>query len=493
MNFKTIIFSLLAGCLLTQQSFGFCGFYVAKADAKLFNKSSQIILVRDGDRTIVTMSNDFQGDVKDFAMVIPVPHLLERNDIRIADPEIFSKLDAYSGPRLVEYHDQNPCYAYDRISLFKSQQSRSNTVVEKETTLDHSEVVIEASYTVGEYDILILSSKESDALKSWLDENDYKVPDNAADVLEPYIKSDMKFFVVKVNLEKKEKSGYKELRPLQISMHSEKFMLPIRLGMANSDSHQDMIVYAFSKEGRIETTNYRNNKIPTDVKIPTFVKDKFGQFYKDVFEQEWVKEGQDICMLEYAWDLSSTNFVKCDPCPTTPPIYSDLREAGVWWVAESGNQWGAAYTGNVFMTRMHLRYDRPHFPQDLQFKSTSNKEQFQGRYIMTHPVQGTIDCKQASDYYQKVIDRREEELENLRSLAAWNIERHSEYTEEYVALLKKSQKEPWFEEEKQEKNKLVNPSVPFSFPTNGLLKAAAIMLLLGLLIIISLQFNRKRA
>ena len=27
---------------------GFCGFYVAKADTKLFNKASQVVLVRDG-------------------------------------------------------------------------------------------------------------------------------------------------------------------------------------------------------------------------------------------------------------------------------------------------------------------------------------------------------------------------------------------------------------------------------------------------------------
>ena len=31
----------------------FCGFYVGKADAKLFNEASQVILVRDGDRTVI--------------------------------------------------------------------------------------------------------------------------------------------------------------------------------------------------------------------------------------------------------------------------------------------------------------------------------------------------------------------------------------------------------------------------------------------------------
>lgn len=42
----------------------FCGFYVAKADASLFNKTSQVILVREGNRTTITMSSDFEGDAK---------------------------------------------------------------------------------------------------------------------------------------------------------------------------------------------------------------------------------------------------------------------------------------------------------------------------------------------------------------------------------------------------------------------------------------------
>ena len=49
----------------------FCGFYVAKADTKLFNKASQVVLVRDGDRTVLTMANDFKGDPKEFAIVVP--------------------------------------------------------------------------------------------------------------------------------------------------------------------------------------------------------------------------------------------------------------------------------------------------------------------------------------------------------------------------------------------------------------------------------------
>ena len=63
----------------------FCGFYVAKADTKLFNQASQVVLVRDGDRTVLTMANDFKGEPKEFAVVIPVPTFLTREQIHVGE------------------------------------------------------------------------------------------------------------------------------------------------------------------------------------------------------------------------------------------------------------------------------------------------------------------------------------------------------------------------------------------------------------------------
>ena len=203
-------------------------------------------------------------------------------------------------------------------------------------------------------------------------------------------------------------------------------MLPIRLGMANADEAQDLIIYAFTKEGRVETTNYRTTKIPSDKNIPTFVQDNFGQFYADAFDKAYKRNGRNSVFLEYSWDLSSSNYVKCDPCATTPPTYAELKDAGVFWAKPNGaNGWGGAnYSGDLFITRLHVKYDREHFPQDLFFQTTPNKEHFQGRYIMNHPVQGHLDCDQATSYYQMVLDRRENELDELAYLTGWDIDEY---------------------------------------------------------------------
>ena len=64
----------------------FCGFYVAKAGTDLFNQSSKVALVRDDDRTVITMANDYQGDLTEFAMVIHVPTTIKLSLIHISEP-----------------------------------------------------------------------------------------------------------------------------------------------------------------------------------------------------------------------------------------------------------------------------------------------------------------------------------------------------------------------------------------------------------------------
>src|SRR4029079_4085674 len=86
----------LALSLLARSALPFCGFYVAKADAKLFNRASQVVLARDGDRTVLTMANDFRGDPTEFAVVVPVPTFLTKEQIHVGDRALIERLDAYS-------------------------------------------------------------------------------------------------------------------------------------------------------------------------------------------------------------------------------------------------------------------------------------------------------------------------------------------------------------------------------------------------------------
>jgi hypothetical protein len=424
-----IIAVALALLVLVPDTFAFCGFYVAKAPANLFNHKSEVILVRDGKHTVITMSNDFQGDVKEFAMVVPVPVVLREDQIKVVDRGVFDRLDAYSAPRVVEYHDQNPCINYDYMLMESVSVTRKNAGAPSRTEDadydDKNKVTVEARYTIGEYDILLLSAGDSQGLERWLIGNGYRVPEKASEILKPYILTNTKFFVVKVNLANQRRMGFEYLRPIQISFESEKFMLPIRLGMANAEHAQDLVVYAFSRTGRIEPVNYRTVKIPTDRDVPLFVQNYFGEFYKDLFEKAYNQERRSAVFLEYAWNVSPMQGVKCDPCVSPPPVFDDFAEAGVNWVSGMNPQ------SNVFFTRLHVRYTRDKFPQDLLFQVTPNAENFQARYVTRHPAQGDLTCDAGKEYIQTLENRRRNEVEELAALAGWTNPNYQFYITEY--------------------------------------------------------------
>lgn len=156
--------------LWSAEASAFCGFYVGKADTKLFNKASEVAIARHDNKTVITMANDFKGDVKEFAMVVPVPTVLEKDQIHVGDPAVLKHLADYSAPRLVEYFDPNPCqmnYPESRAMDMMAKAVEAPARQEPNTALG---VIVEAQYTVGEYDILILSAKESHGLETWLSE-----------------------------------------------------------------------------------------------------------------------------------------------------------------------------------------------------------------------------------------------------------------------------------------------------------------------------------
>ena len=432
MKLKTLMMAgacALTPLVLSPSASAFCGFYVAKADTDLFNDASKVAIARDGDRTVVTMASDYRGEASEFAMVIPVVDVPERGQINVANPALIDHLDAYTAPRLVEYFDPNPCERPELEQVFVTGTRRAvpplpSAAIQKAEDLG---VTIEAEYEVGEYDILILSAEQSDGLITWLNQEGYNIPDGAEDTVGAYLNRGMKFFVAKVSLDRHD--GNAELRPIQVAYEDEEFMLPIRLGTVNAQGQQELFVFAMTRQGRVETTNYRTVKLPSDMDVPVYLKDEFGDFYKDMFRHQVEKENGKAVFMEYAWDMSW-----CDPCAADPLTPSELRELGVHWL---GNQNGPRpnesfpqprppisrpQAVDVFVTRLHLRYDATTFPEDLKFQTTGDRENYQGRYVLRHAWRGDYEqCEAAGDYANTLVDRWETEATTLASLTGRDI------------------------------------------------------------------------
>ncbi len=396
----------------------FCGFYVGKADASLFNEASQVIMARDGDRTVISMLNDYKGELKEFALVVPVPSVLKREQINVGERKIFDRLDAYSAPRLAEYHDPNPCAPQYSILHAPMAAPAPAAMMDKSMARKQTGVTVEASYTIGEYDIVMLSAKESDGLETWLTTNGYKIPAGASKALGPYIKQGMKFFVAKVNLKEQAKTGLNVLRPLQFAFESEKFMLPLRLGMINANGPQDLIIYLLTRGGRVESTNYRTVKLPSNMDLPTFVRTDFKNFYKSMFDRQAAKEDYRVVFTEYFWDMGW-----CDPCAAEPLSETELRQSGAFWIEPSANARLSNGGGQpALLTRLHVRYNKETFLEDLMFHQTGDKQNFQTRYVLRNPFEGKVsDCSAAKQYYEQVAKRQEIEAQQLVALTGWTM------------------------------------------------------------------------
>jgi hypothetical protein len=159
-------------------------------------------------------------------------------------------------------------------------------------------------------------------------------------------------------------------------------------GFANGA--QDLIIYALTRKGRVEATNYRTVKLPTGMDVPLYVKAEFGKFYKAMFDRAVVRENMRAVFVEYAWDMGW-----CDPCASEPLSNKELVELGVRWIGDDSASSFRPGAAPVFATRLHMRYDAKSFPDDITFQETYDRENFQGRYVLRHPWQGNASCPAA--------------------------------------------------------------------------------------------------
>ena len=390
--------------------------------------------MRKGTRTVMTMSNNYKGPTEDFAMVVPVPVVLHKEDVRTLSPDVFTHIDQLSAPRLVEYWEQDPCrpqYQDMEDSAVASGGAAKSEDGAPSGPRDLG-VKIEARFAVGEYEILILSAKEAGGLEQWLRINKYKIPKNAAPALAPYVRSQMKFFVAKVNIKKarRDANGLVVLSPLRFSFEAQELRLPVRLGLINADGKQDLLIYVLHPESRFEVANYKNIFIPTNLEVMDEVRKSFGGFYTALFDAALAKDNGKAVVTEYAWQTSS-----CDPCPVPPLQESDLATlgndviSGAVAAPDSGNGRpgaplgkgpgsGGGYYGGFskwVLTRMHTRYDKNTLSEDLIFRAANpvvggrstwngtamelpgevkpaSENNFQGRYIIRHYWEKPVAC-----------------------------------------------------------------------------------------------------
>ncbi len=405
----------------------FCGFYVAGADSELYNNATMVVLMRDGTRTVLSMQNNYQGPAEDFAMVVPVPVVLQESDVKVLPDGVFDRVDKLAAPRLVEYWEQDPCAPpmeiYPSAPMADMVQESAGGGGPPRRDLG---VTIEAKFEVGEYQVVVLSAKDSTGLDTWLRQEKYQIPQGAEPLLRPYVQSGSKFFVAKVDSKKvkRDANGQVKLSPLRFHYDSQEFALPVRLGLINAPdgagAKQDLLVHILARNVRYATANYENVAIPTNLDVKDETRQHFGQFYASLFDHVLANNPKAV-VTEYAWSAGS-----CDPCPEPALTLEELVTLGADVLPTYAQLFGPnqrideSYQWSIpsefVLTRLHARYDASSLGEDLVFEAApaivggrefmSNEGQlergaveepngynnFQARYVIRHAWEGAIEC-----------------------------------------------------------------------------------------------------
>lgn len=345
----------------------FCGTFVGQAGANLYNNASQVVVTRQGHDTTLTLANDFEGDPGDFALVIPVPALLGPDDVSVIDPDVITRVGDYSAPRLVRY-------TCDDFRWDSSVSSSSDADGGGSGDPAAGSVTVEASFSAGEYDLVVLSAEQSGDLLSWLGTHGYSVPQAAADMLQEYIDSGTYFLAAKVDPDDvPETQAW--LRPLQLRYASQALSLPIRLGTLNSPGVQDLLIYVINdqEEGGAGISNYSQAEVEHECMVDLAdggAGGDFAVFWDEAFDAPRVDSPGALWTQEYTWAPAW-----CDPCAGDPLTDEDVQALGF-----DGTAWDA------FFTRLHLRYEPTQAKQDVVLYTSGDETRTQIRYILYDPA-----------------------------------------------------------------------------------------------------------
>src|SRR5260370_30518667 len=99
----------------------------------------------------------------------------ERKKIEVVESKNVNHIDAFTAPRLVEYHDDDPCRDMGLVAVRSFGLSFLPAAAPLMKRADAARgVTVEARYHLREYDVLILSAHASDGPVHLLTDNRHR-------------------------------------------------------------------------------------------------------------------------------------------------------------------------------------------------------------------------------------------------------------------------------------------------------------------------------
>ena len=119
-----------------------------------------------------------------------------------------------------------------------------------------SAVTVEASGTAGIFKYVVLSARDSKALKDWLDSHQYSVPPGAAEVLERYVRAGWYWLAMRVRPDKAEQPTLTP-HPIVYSYRANSLTYPLAISRLSAAAETEVVLYVLART-RWRCANWAN-------------------------------------------------------------------------------------------------------------------------------------------------------------------------------------------------------------------------------------------
>lgn len=304
--------------------------------------STNIFLMQKGDTSVVTIHPDYEGPLRAFAVIVPVPKDVTKDRITTLKREYGDRVAQVSAPKFAEFWEMDPCdtetpheQEWERDRSVKDDTGFLGTVktdaskkVAKEMLLD-----VEAKQKAGEYKEIFIGG--ADEVKKWLADKDYKLPAGGEESIAQYAGAGYNFLALDVDVNRMELVGSDRasLSPVRFWTKEPSRKLPTRFGLPSAAPKQELHLFTLVPEQRLQVTNYTTKATPTNLSVVreyvepggrnVNLKERVGEFYAALHDR-FLEKNPNTVLLEYAWPTATCG----KPCPTEPLLPHELLSLG---------------------------------------------------------------------------------------------------------------------------------------------------------------------
>ncbi len=214
-------------------------------------------------RTVLWDQIQYVGAPSEFGWVLPIK---TKVDVGVSSDQLFQRLEQSTQPQI------NPppppqCPEPEkrcRTSCNRSDNSPSGGFADASTASDTGSVDVWSQSVVGPYEATQLSATDGTALRNWLTDHGYVIPDSIGPVIDQYIAEGSGFLAIKLVPE----ATATRMVPIRIGFDGSSPSLPLRMIAAGSGAKVGIKLFVLG-EGRWESKNF----VPEEVKTADLIWD----------------------------------------------------------------------------------------------------------------------------------------------------------------------------------------------------------------------------